>query len=463
MWKYKSYPAYKDSGVKWLGEVPEHWKIKKLKHLANVILSNVDKKTKEGESSVRLCNYTEVYYNELITESMDFMHASATSEQIIKFTLRQGDTLITKDSEDPNDIAVPANVPQNLPGVLCGYHLAVVRPKPGVEGAYVSRLFQSSYSNSTFATRANGLTRYGLSYGPLTSVEFPEPSTAEQSQIAAFLDHETAKIDRLIAKQEELIALLKEKRQAVISHAVTKGLDPDVPMKDSGVEWLGEIPAHWEVSQLRRVIASIEQGWSPEANNCPCDDDGHGVIKLSAIKKGKFYPNENKLLDSSLDLSKGLFLRENDLLITRANTPALVGDACIVGDVDQGKYMLCDLAYRVNTSHMILPQYLCSWIISTQGRVQIVMDARGSSMTMAKIAQEHIKSWLVPVPPHDEQTQIIDYISGKSSEVDAALESAVRFIELLQERRSALISAAVTGKIDVRDWKPNGAAQDDAA
>ncbi|GAX61455.1 restriction endonuclease S subunits [Candidatus Scalindua japonica] len=237
--RYQAYPEYKDSGVEWLGEVPEHWDVKKLKFIANIHPSNIDKKTKDGELPIVLCNYTDVYYNDFIDNSIDFMKASATIEQIEKFTLQAGDTIITKDSEDPNDIAIPTFVSENMPGVVCGYHLSVIRPFNKSYSAYVKRVFECEYARAYFATRSNGLTRYGLGTYALENVFYPQPIKEEAVVIANFLNHETTKIDTLIEKQQQLIKLLKEKRQAVISHVVTKGLNPDVAMKDSGVEWLG--------------------------------------------------------------------------------------------------------------------------------------------------------------------------------------------------------------------------------
>ena len=207
---FPRYPKYKDSGVEWLGEVPEHWGVERLKKISRVFPSNVDKKSNEGEAQVLLCNYTDVYYNERIIASMEFMSATATDDQIAKFTLRAGDTIITKDSETADDIAVAAYVPDDLPGVVCGYHLSMVRPREGVSGAFVKRLFDSTYAKSCFAVRANGLTRVGLSQYEIDNVDMPVPSSAEQSAIAAFLDRETAKIDDLIAEQQRLIELLKE-------------------------------------------------------------------------------------------------------------------------------------------------------------------------------------------------------------------------------------------------------------
>ena len=260
---FPRYPTYKDSGVEWLGEVPGHWEVKRLKQACHVFPSNVDKKTHDGETPVQLCNYTDVYYNDTIVAGMEFMAATASTDQIAKFTLRAGDTIITKDSETADDIAIGAYVPADLPGVVCGYHLSMIRPLADTDGAFVKRLFDSIYTKSCVAVRANGLTRVGLGQYDLDNLDLPFPPHPEQTQIAAFLDRETAKIDALVAEQRRLMDLLKEKRQAVISHAVTQGLNPDVPMKPSGVEWLGDVPEHWEVTKMKWV-AEMQSGHTPD-------------------------------------------------------------------------------------------------------------------------------------------------------------------------------------------------------
>lgn len=216
----------KDSGIEWLGEVPAGWTTKKLKFVARVQPSNVNKKSKENEERIRLCNYTDVYYNEEITADLPFMKATASDAQIRKFTLKKGDIIITKDSEDPNDIAVPAYVPQDLQGVVCGYHLALLRPKDGTFGGYLKRVMDSRYARSFFATRANGITRYGLGIYAISNFILPIPPTqAEQKEIADYLDRETERIDALVETCETAIGLLKERRTALISAAVTGKID----------------------------------------------------------------------------------------------------------------------------------------------------------------------------------------------------------------------------------------------
>ena len=255
----KLYPKYKDSGIERIGKVPEHWRVEKLKWLAKVRLSNIDKKSKEEELAVELCNYVDVYYNDNLTSDIDFMKATARQDQIDIFSLKEGDILITKDSETPDDIAVPAFVPSSLHGVVCGYHLAHVRPyRKYADGNYLFRSFSAHGISDQFEISANGVTRFGIGKQAIDNSVFLSPPLEEQTTIAAYLDRKTTQIDNLISKKQKLIELLKEERAAIINQAVTKGLNPDVPMKNSGIEWLGEVPEKWEVKRLKYVIALFD-------------------------------------------------------------------------------------------------------------------------------------------------------------------------------------------------------------
>src|SRR3990170_5396390 len=252
--RISEYPAYKASGSKWLGDIPAHWKVRRLKYVAASNFSGVNKHTVDDETPVRLCNYVDVYYNDYITPDIAFMEATATQTEIARFTLKKGDVLVTKDSEAWDDIAIPAYVVSDLQGVLCGYHLAHIRAAIGVfHGEYLFRAFSASGINDQFMVEATGITRYGLGKYGLDNSLFPLPPIEEQHAIAAFLNHETKRIDQLIARKERQIELLQEKRTALISHAVTKGLNPKAKMKDSRIAWLGEIPEHWRVCTFKRV------------------------------------------------------------------------------------------------------------------------------------------------------------------------------------------------------------------
>lgn len=449
------YDAYsnKDRISEWTGAVPDHWDSRKLKFVANCFASNIDKKSKPGEQPVLLCNYTDVYYNDEITNELEFMKATATPDQIEKFLLRERDTIITKDSEDPNDIAVPTFVPKTLPGVICAYHLSMIRPKATMNVRFLNWAFQASYARSFFATRANGLTRYGLGAQALGEWDVPIPTSDEQKQIAAFLDYETAKIDALIEKQQ-LIALLGEKRQAVISHAVTKGLNPDAPMRDSGVEWLGEVPKHWTVMQLRRWIADMEQGKSPECDNREASNGEWAVLKTGCVNGGTYHEDENKALPSAIRPNVEYEVQVGDVLMSRASgSTDLIGSVAYV-EATRERNLLSDKIFRIRFWDGVDGKFFRYFMASTYMRQTIVRSISGAEGMANNITKTAILAFKATLPPIDEQSAIVEHIESTTSRMESLIERAEDALLLLHERRTALISAAVTGKIDVRGWKP---------
>lgn len=193
------YPVMKDSGVPWLGEVPEHWEVRRLRNAVDMRVSNVDKHTKDGELPDRLCNYVDVYMNERITDRVRFMGATATSDELVRFRLERGDVLVTKDSETWTDIGVPALVEHAAPDLVCGYHLALLRPfRELMNGAFLLRTMQSPGIAYQFHVEANGVTRYGLSHAAIKSIWLPLPPLTDQAAIVRFLDHTDRRIRRCI-------------------------------------------------------------------------------------------------------------------------------------------------------------------------------------------------------------------------------------------------------------------------
>lgn len=218
------YPAMKDSGVPWLGAVPEHWEVRRQRNVVEMRVSNVDKHSKETELPARLCNYVDVYKNERITERLSFMRATATQSEIERFRLQVGDVLITKDSETWNDIGIPALVEYTAADLVCGYHLALLRPREGlVHGSYLLRALQTPAVAYQYHVSANGVTRYGLSHDAIKSVLLPVPPLPEQAAIVRFLDHADRRIRRYIRAKQKLITLLEEQNQANIHRAITRG------------------------------------------------------------------------------------------------------------------------------------------------------------------------------------------------------------------------------------------------
>ena len=216
----------KPSGVEWLGDVPAHWEVRRLRHAVNMRVSNVDKHSKDDELPVRLCNYVDVYKNDRITENVPFMRATAKADEMDRFRLELGDVLITKDSEVWNDIGVPAFVEYSAKDLVCGYHLALLRPLRAVlNGAYLFHSLQSSAIASQFHLAANGVTRYGLSHHAIKSALLPLPPLAEQASITAYLDKQTAAIDAATGRARREIDLLSEYRMRLIADVVTGQVD----------------------------------------------------------------------------------------------------------------------------------------------------------------------------------------------------------------------------------------------
>ena len=214
----------KPSGVEWIGKIPAHWKVNRLKHIAKILPSNVDKHIYSDEIQVRLCNYTDVYYNDYITVDTVLAKGSCKESEFTKFALRKGDVIITKDSETPDDIGVPTYVKDDLDSVVCGYHLTMIRPL-ACRGEYIFRFIQSDRTRRYFEVNSNGITRYGLGKASIENLLLPIPTDSEQKQIANFLDHKTKQADELIATEQQKIELLKEYRQSLISEAVTGKID----------------------------------------------------------------------------------------------------------------------------------------------------------------------------------------------------------------------------------------------
>jgi type I restriction enzyme, S subunit len=444
--RFRPYPEYRDSGVEWLGDLPAHWKIRKLKYIASLRTSNVDKKSHEDEQPVRLCNYTDVYYNEQIGADLAFMEATASPEEIDRFSLMKGDVLITKDSEDPNDIAVPACVVDDLDGVLCGYHLAQVRSNPSLaHGPYLARAFKASGIRDQFNSQATGITRHGLSKDTIGCSQFLVPPLDEQRAIAVFLDRETARIDELIAKKQRLLELLAEKRTALINHAVTKGLNPDAPMMDSGIDWLGDVPRHWQVTRIK-FLAQVGNGSTP-SRETPEYWNG-------------WFPWLNSSVVNLTEVTEPVEL-VSDLALRECHLPRICPPTVLVGITGEGKTRGMVTLLRIEST---INQHLAYVRPASPGCIveyvryvlhsayQLLRDeSSGGGSTKGAITCEQLRNTAIPHPPASEQAEIIRFIDGARAQLDALAAHSETVIAHLSEYRAALISAAVTGQIDVRN------------
>lgn len=433
------YADRKSSGSAWLGEIPAHWGVKKLKFLATVQPSNVDKKFVEGEVPVILCNYTDVYKNEFIDGSLDFMQASATEAEIKKFKVDVGDVIVTKDSESPEDIAVPACIAEQVEGLVCGYHLTQIKPID-LEGRYLFRLFQSKGFNAQFIVAANGVTRFGLPQFAIANAVSPLPPLEEQKTIAHFLDYKTAQIDALIAKQKTLLDKLAEKRTALISHAVTKGLDLTVPMKASGVEWLGEIPAHWVVLPLRRLIQTVKTGTTPAGvNELHFSDSGMPWFRPGDFPDQVFIESAEKRLSEDGVSEVRIFPA---FTVMHVGIGATIGKVGVTTEPSSCNQQINAIVCNERLHHLFAAYFLQS--------IKEYIVKCGKYTTLPIINQDETKALSFTVPPLDEQVNITAYLLREERLMDQRAKKISQVISKLQEYRSALITNAVTGKIDVR-------------
>jgi len=276
------------------------------------------------------------------------------------------------------------------------------------------------------------------------------PSSEMQREVASFLNQQTSKIDALIKTKEDLLRLLAEKRRGLLTRAVTQGIHDHVLRRDFTIPKIEQVPLHWSILPLRRLITSLDQGWSPIASNLPADADEYGVLKLSAVKGGCLIGEENKALPPDAAIPMELLISKDDVFITRANTPKLIGDVA-VAEKDYPNLIFSDLIYRVRAdSAKVYPNWLALALLSDIGRNQIEAEAKGSSATMVKLAQDQVLSLLIPLPPIDEQLVIANYVQVETKKIDDFAKATERTIALLQERRSALISAAVTGQLEIK-------------
>ncbi len=451
----KPYPTYKDSGVPWLGEMPAHWEMRRLRNTSEMRVSNIDKHTKDEEQPVRLCNYVDVYKNDRIRSGMAFMRATATTDEIERFRLRSGDVLITKDSEAWNDIGVPALVEDTQDDIVSGYHLALLRPfLERVDGGYLFRALQSTAVAYQFHVEANGVTRYGLSHSAIKSVWLPLPPLPEQSAIVRYLDHADRRIRRYIRAKQKLIKLLEEQKQAIIHQAVTGKVDirtgqPYPAYKPSGVEWLGEVPKHWEMQRLRNTsemrVSNVDKHTKDEEQPvrlCNYVD----VYKNDRIRSGMAFMRAT----ATTDEIERFRLRSGDVLITKDSeawndigVPALVEDT--QDDIVSGYHLalLRPFLERVDGG------FLFRALQSTAVAYQFHVEANG--VTRYGLSHSAIKSVWLPLPPLAEQAAIVRYLDKATADTDSAIDRARRQIELLREYSTRLIADVVTGKLDVRE------------
>lgn len=442
MSKYKAYPDYKRSDIEWFSCLPSTWEVSPIKYLFNIVNGSTPKSgvTEFWDGDI-------VWVTPADLSKLSSFKVSSSARNITEKGLDScGTTVVPKGS-----LILSTRAPIGSLAIadddLCtnqGCKSLVTISDLDVKYFY----YYLSVATEQLNLFGRGTTFLELSSSDLGSFPLPVPSQKESRTIASFLEHETAKIDNLIEKQQQLIKLLKEKRQAVISHAVTKGLNPDVPMKDSGVEWLGEVPEHWVVAGFKKYLSSIVDYRGKTPNKV---DSGKFLVTARNIKKGAIDYSLSQEYVSGEDyrevMSRGI-PSIGDVLFT---TEAPLGE---VAQVDKTDIALAQRIIKFSGISGVLDNtFLKLFIMSGAFQDSLMTFASGS--TALGIKAERLVYLRQLIPPFDEQLEIVKHVKRISIKLKNLEERAVNAIELMQERRTALISAAVIGKIDVRDWQPN--------
>ncbi|AGB21657.1 restriction endonuclease S subunit [Mycobacterium sp. JS623] len=441
------YPRYRSSGVPWLGDVPETWPVMPVKRRFSVTVGkmlNAGATTDQGET-VPYLRAGNVQPNGLDLDEVKYIKLTASERR--NLDLRKGDLVVV---EGGAGYGRSAYLHEELSGWSFQNHILRVRPTSGDSNKFLDFVVRSLNSMGHIASLSNHATIPSLSSEQLSRILIPLPDTATQNAVVDFLDDETAKIDALIAKQEQLIATLREDRTATITHAVTKGLDPNVEMRDTGIEWLGEMPYQWTPLRLKNVIQSAESGTSVNAGDWPADAEEIGVLKTSCVSAGWFNPAANKTVVDSGEIGRVTCpVRADTLIVNRANTPLLVGSAGYV-DKEFKNIYLSDKLWQVRFRGA-LARFIHFWTRTKVYRSQIAAMCVGASSSMQNLAMVDFRNVALALPSLDEQVAIVNHLADRTSTIDELIAKSNEVIEALSEYRSALITDAVTGKIDVRE------------
>ncbi|MFV8384309.1 restriction endonuclease subunit S [Vibrio parahaemolyticus] len=431
--RYKAYPEYKDSGVEWLEAVPMHWSSKPLKFMCTCN-DEVINESADADYEIEYVDISSVSAVQGISKTEKVMFGKSPSRA--RRIVRDGDVIVSTVRTYLEAIAPIINPPQNM---IVSTGFAVIRPNQYLDKGFASYCLRAKGFIREVVARSVGVSYPAINASDLVEIKVPSLPKSEQQKIANFLDHETAKIDTLIAKQEKLIELLKEKRQAVISHAVTKGLNPDVQMKDSGVEWLGEVPAHWEVLPTKRFFRLVAE---PSTKN-------HGKELLSVYAAIGVAPRKDlEQKGNKASNTDGYWsVKKGDIIVNKLL--AWMG-AVGYSDYDGVTSPAYDILRKTKD---INPKFYHFLFRQEFTQSEFKRWSRGIMEMRLRLYFEELGRIMMPVPPKNEQDKIVAEIESMNATFVKIEDKATKQIELMKERKTALISAAVTGKIDVRDWQ----------
>ncbi|MCM4172401.1 restriction endonuclease subunit S [Arenibacter sp. TNZ] len=441
----KIYNKYKDSGVDWIGEIPEHWEINRLANFGKFLKGRGITKADLTDNGVQVVLYGDIYTKyDLYTKKLERRTSYENAQRAIE--IYKGDLLFTASGETKKDIGKCVVFLGEDEAYASGDVIIFRQLKNN--WMFLAYVFNSYHVNIQKARLSKGEIVVHIYASQLRNIHFVLPPLEEQTQIANYLNQKTAEIDTLIAKKEQLIKLLEEERTAMINQAVTKGLDPNVPMKDSGIDWLGEIPEHWESRKIGHAFDRIGSGTTPESGNPLYHENGTiNWLNTGDLNDGVLFSCGKKITEKAIDDYSSLKKFPSGSLVV-AMYGATIGKTAIVKfetTTNQACCVLCE-------NSTIGVEFLQQWIIVNKNHIINLAIGGGQP----NISQYIIKDIRVCCPVIYEQYEIVKYIKKIASNMDGIISKAQQEIDLLKEYKTALISEVVTGKVDVRKQVSKG-------
>jgi len=437
------YPSYKDSKMEWIGEIPSKWEVKSIKYISGYNLESLGSDTKP-DYELDYLEISDVNSGGEINEPTHYEFSKSPSR--CRRIVKQNDIIISTVRTYLKSIGFIEN---DVTDLICSTGFCVLSPNDVIKPKLLFYLVRSEWFISNVISQSIGVSYPGIQTEKLMSIKVLLPPTNEQSQIVSFLDTKTQKIDELIEKTEQKIELLKEKRTSLINHCVTKGLNPNVEMKDSGVEWIGEIPSHWIRTKMKYVVHIFGRigyrGYTTE----DIVNEGEGVITISPsnIREDKFSTENSTYLSwEKYHESPEIQIFTNDIILVK--TGSTIGKTSIIpNNVPE---MTINPQLVVLKNIRLFPKYL--YYQTTCRFIKESFDIEQTGSSTPTISQEKMNEFPILNPSNDEQIQIVEYLDEQTQKIDSTIEKETQRIELLKEYRQSLISEVVTGKVDVRDY-----------
>lgn len=430
----KKYDTYKDSGIEWIGEIPGHWKVRRLKNVSTINDDSLSDKTPDDfeieyvdissiESGVGITN----------TESFKFSDAPSRARRLVK----HGDIIV---STVRTYLKAISKIEYPKPNLVVSTGFAVIRPKT-IQSGFAGHLFYNENLLGEIVSRSVGVSYPAINSSDIATINIPLPPESEQIAIASYLDQKTTAIDQLISDKKRLLELYEEEKAAIINHAVTKGINPNAPMKDSGIDWLAEIPEHWEVKRLKYVGESIIGIIYSPKDITQDKENSKLVLRASNIQEGKLSLTDNVYVN--LEVKDKQLLNVGDILIcSRSGSSNLIGKNIMIDKSMAGQTFGAFMTVFRSKLFDFVYYYFNSQIFKSQ-------TALFKTSTINQLTINTLNNFYIPLPPIDEQQSIVNFIASETAKIDSKITYTEKLIALLEEYRTALISEVVTGKIKI--------------